>query len=72
MAKFTAIVDAESGEIIGGAHGHVGQAPGTEGVPGGLIAGPNQKIEHIEISDHLVELNDPAEFYAQLRAHLRK
>jgi len=69
MAKFTAIVNAETGEIIGGSHGHVGHPPGTEGLEGGLLAGPGQRLEHIEIPDSLAAIEDPADFHARLREH---
>lgn len=70
MANLTLITDAETGEIIGAAHGHVGHPPGTEGVSAGLLAGPGQKLEHVDIPDDLSKVKDAAEFSAQLKAHL--
>jgi hypothetical protein len=72
MADFTIITDTETGEILGGAHGHVGHEPGQPDQQAGLIAGPGQKVEHVDIPDHLVDVEDADEFHAKLKEHLGK
>jgi hypothetical protein len=72
MADFTLITNAGTGEIVGGAHGHVGHPPGTEGSSAGLYAGPDQTLEHIQIPDGLAGVKDAEEFRVQLKAHLGK
>ena len=70
MADFTLITNAETGEILGGAHGHVGHPRGTNGLSAGLYAGPGQKLEHIQIPDELAEVGDAEQFRVHLKAHL--
>jgi hypothetical protein len=72
MAEFTLIANAETGEILGGAHGHVGHPPGTNGRSAGLYAGPGQRLEHIQIPDELAQVKDAGEFHVQLKAHLER
>ena len=72
MADFTLITNAETNEVIGGAHGHVGHPRGTNGLTAGLYAGPGQKLEHIQIPDELAGLQDAEEFRVQLKAHLSR
>jgi hypothetical protein len=72
MAHFTIITDTKSSKIIGGSHGQVGFPPGTEGMSGGLVAGPGQELEHVGIPDEIAEIKDVATLHARLSAHLSR
>jgi hypothetical protein len=75
--KMTIITSAD-GEIIGMApsHGrgasHEAQGKGPDGARGGVVAGPGQKAEEVDVPDELGEVEDGQALHARVKEHLKR
>ena len=65
--KVTVITD-QSGEVIGTARQLREGNP--EAGSGGLVAGPGQTVQVIDLPDELQEITDPDEFHSRLRGYM--
>jgi hypothetical protein len=74
--KMTVIT--ERGKLVGAMQGYVAKPDGSEAPKSksdfraGLMAGPGQKEQQIEVPDSVAKLKDPEEFHKELTAHLKK
>ena len=64
------IVRNEAGAIVAFAHLRAAQPGGKFAV--GVVAGPGQKVENVEVPDELAALEDGAELHKRITAHLAK
>lgn len=71
------IVTAKDGSIVAAHHGEAVR-PDTTAVTqltdwrGGLMAGPGQKLQVVDVPDALLNVTSPAELETQLKATLAK
>jgi hypothetical protein len=71
-------VVTERGKLVGAMRGHVAKPDGSDAPKSksdfraGLIAGPGQKAQEIDVPDSLGKLKDPEKFHKEMTAHLKK
>ncbi len=72
--KITVVTDAK-GAILGASYGHVPEPdPGTVsqvGFRAGLIAGPDQKIQVLDVKEDILRIDSPKEFHKRLESEMR-
>jgi hypothetical protein len=68
--RYTLITD-DAGKLLGGVKGDaLSEKKGD--VEAVLVAGPGQRLQHVEVGDDMANITDANELHKKLSAHLHK